>query len=37
MQKRTFFSKKIGKKFAGSEKSCTFASAIERDALLKRF
>ena len=30
-----FFEKKTAKKFASSEKSITFASAIERDALKK--
>ena len=32
----TFFRKKIAKKFVSSEKSITFASAIERDAPRKR-
>ena len=33
--KENFFLKKVAKSFGGSEKSSTFASAIERDALRK--
>ena len=36
MTKQHFFDKKTAEKFVNSEKSITFASAIERDALQRR-